>query len=185
MDEELDNKKWWIGAYNPALPTSTFGAASGVIYLSPFTLSGEHQFRTSPFGFKFDWVGSGIAYGFTHSNAIYRMERGTGGTASTWVKQFNIGTVQRIGGGPSTEYTNTTIATATPPVMKEGLYAIGWLWRDTSLPGSSVAWTVYGATVPSAGGWWYYAGGSGATTLPATIATVGAPSTFKIYFQQI
>jgi len=184
---DLDHPKKWICAYNPALINVSFGPTSGVIYLIPFEVSGIHDFRPGFLRFKFYWqpgVGSGPAYGFIFYNALYRMERGTGGTAATFVKQFDIGTVAKLAPAvETTEYVNMNTANPATQALKEGLYAIAMLWRDTSLPGSSVVFTAYGTTLPSGNGWWYHADGGGATSLPATIAAVGSATTFQLYFE--
>lgn len=182
---ELDNPKRWVGAYNPALAAASFGPSSGAIYLSTFSVSGIHHFRPTAFRFKFSWVGVGPAYRLTMLQALYKIKRGKGGTANTLEKICDIGNITRL--APTvgtTEYTNTATTTVTIQVLKEGLYAIGWLFRDTSLPGSLVIPTFYGATTPSYPGFFYFGDGGGATSLPAVINTFGVATNFTIYFDQ-
>lgn len=182
----IDWKAWWGCANNPAFIVNNFAPTSRVIYLQPFTHNRITQISLSALRFKFSWVPAGLAYRFVFRAAIYRAERGIGGTAATWVKVGNdLGSVARQAPvlPPAYEYVFTATTIAAPVLLRDGIYAIAFQWEDLSLPGSAVTFASYGYALPSFAGWWYFADGAVAGGLPVAIATVGAPTPFQIYWE--
>lgn len=186
---ETDYPKLNHRAYNPVLMTSTFGPTSNVVYLQPFEVADLWDISATNLAFKFGYTGLGTQWSFSFRLGLYRLERGIGGTASTWVKIFDFGvTVKTYLSDPAT---GTVYNLASVPIfllqgIKSGIYAMAFQWQDTSnitIPPSRCSWTSYGATLPSYAGWFYYADGSNTGSLPATITALGAATTFQIYWE--
>lgn len=182
---EVDYPKWWHCAFHPSLAVTGFNMTDEQIYLSPFEVTGIHQIRPSTMKFKFLWAGVGGAYAFTLYGAIYKLTRGVGGTATTWIKISDLGTI--AGAFPTagtTEYTWATTVTAGTLVLSDGIYAVGWLFVDTSSFPNRVVGTMYGKTAAgTATPLWFYSTDGTGTTLPATIATIAGSTADQFYWE--
>lgn len=182
-DVRQDYVKWWHHSYNPMLVTSAFIPTSSYIYFTPFEVSSLQRIWPANIRFKFDWSPSGMGYSFIFRIGVYKLMRGTGGTANTLVLIAQLGAVARTAPSlPSTEYIPTATSASGPLILDDGIYFMAFQWQDTSLPGSSVSFSAFGTTFPSTGGWVYYGDGTTIGSLPAIIATLGVATTFQIYF---
>ena len=186
QSSEVDFRKNWVSAYNPSRIANTSVRTTRQIYLVPFEVSGIHLFDSASFRFKFTWVASGPAPSFNFYNAVYRVERGQGGTASTLVKCFDIGSITRTGGVTGTEYVNLVQTAITANnYLKEGVYCVAFLWVDTSVIPSRETFIASGNTLAVAGGWFNLIATGGVTTLPATITAFTGSDNFSIYFESL
>lgn len=186
--EEIDWSKWGAVAHNPGLPRASFGPSADAVYLSPFEVGDIHYITSfSGVRFKFDYTGTGFFWGFTFRLGLYRMMRGTGGTSATYKLLYQFGTITRSAalGSPATGtlYTCDTASTVGSFQLESGTYAFGFQWDNESGPMSTITWNSYGMTFPGNAGWWHYGDGSSAGSLPTSIATVGAPTPFHIYWE--
>lgn len=186
---ELDRPKWWHHAFNPFLVNASFGPASNAIYLAPFEVSDIQRIQPGTLKFKFTYIGKGTRWSYAFRAGIYKLERGTGGTATTLTLVANIGSIARTylsDPATGTEYACIAIPITVLTLPRDGIYFIAFQWQDTStlsIPPSSVTWAAFGATLPSFAGWMYFGDGSNTGSLPATIAAFGAASPFRLYFE--
>lgn len=182
--QELDYSKVWNDAFNPALATAATVITEDLVYLCPFEVIDLGEWRTLKF--KFRYAATGIAWGFTFRTSLFKMMRGTGGTAGTYQ---SVGTLGIIAVAPPSATTGTvyvlvTVTTIASAPLESGTYALGMQWDDTSILGANVTFTAYGALLPSSNDCWYVDGGSSAGSMPTTIATIGNAQLFQPYWQQ-
>lgn len=186
---EIAHQRFWHTAYRPDLMVSTFAPSGNAsIYLSHLEASGLHLITGGNVGFKFDYVGLGTGWAFTFRCGIYKLMRGTGGSANTLVLVRNFGTISLAPPSSATgTCRNLTVVTSTDGLaLTDGIYFIAFQWQDTSsvtVPPSAVTFTSYGATMPSYAGYMYYGDGTNVGSLPATIASLGSAATFQIYYE--
>lgn len=184
---ELDYVKWWHCAFNPASIKRTFSPSSNAIYLAPFDISTLHRLNLGSIKFKFDYAAVGLAWSFSFRLGLYKLKRGAGGTAGTLVKVLDFGSVAKsaVGGDPATGtvYNLSAVPAILGVLPADGIYFIAFQWQDTSTLPSRVVFTAYGQTLPSYAGWFYYGDGSNVGSLPATIASFGAATTFMLYWE--
>lgn len=186
MDDstELDYIKWWGDSFNPALVNNaTTVATPDLVYLCPFEMIDLTQWRTLKF--KFSYAGLGRSWGFTFRVGIFKMMRGTGGTANTYsmVQLLGVSNVAPPIAATGTYYFLLTTTAITNHPFESGTYALGMQWDDTSGVGSSIAITAYG-TLLTSNDYWFYDGGSSAGSMPTTINTVGSAQLFQPYWEQ-
>lgn len=168
--------------YGHHLLTASLAPTSGTMYLIPIESAGDFCLRTYHYKYTYNLVVPPVPPGgvasFNFYCGLYRMMRGTGGSASTIIL---------ISDGPQgsssqTAFANTSgteyqpQATASPifHTAPEGVYFIGMLWVNTSHFPATVSWSAKGVVLPSSADFVYYrAATTGLTALPAndTIST--------------
>lgn len=177
---------YWDATQGCHLAGNSFGPATGALYLAPIDSPGDWGINLYKIKYTYAALGPpAFVCTWEVRVGVYRLMRGSGGTANTWVLCPNsqaVGTHVAIAPATGTFYTEP-VAAAGISFLPEAVYAIGILFvNTTALPGN-VAWNLFGHTLPSFVDWFYGAGGGGHATLPASVATLGTLSAFKIYVE--
>jgi hypothetical protein len=172
-NEIKKNKTYFQQSMGNHLLVTALAPASGTVYFVPIESAGD--FVTDTYEYWYGWsllVPGGVG-AFEFFCGLYRMERGTGGTAATVVLADGapLGSSTQ---GPSlvnasgSEYQPQATVNPGGEVFKDGIYFIGMLWVDTSTAPARATWQVRGTVLPNATDYLYYRGSTGNTVLPAT-----------------
>lgn len=190
VDNEIKKTKSYNNqAFSHHLLTSAMSPTSGTLYLVPIESPGDFTLRT--YRYKYTWslavppVPPGGVGAFSFFVGLYRMMRGTGGTADTLilVPDAPQGTSTQASpvNASGTEYQPQAVVSPIVSLAPEGIYFIGMLWVNTSILPGAATWSVYGTVLSSSADFVYYRGSTGNTALPATVASITVANVGQIY----
>lgn len=187
--------KYFRNAFCPNRVNTTVGIPSQQIRLSPFPVDSAMNRRGNTIKYKATYSVvddprfPGL-WSLDFRTAIYKVLRGTGGTASTLVKVLgsdNIETAGGVVGSPLTGtfygYPTASSSSVSYTHLTDGIYVVAFKYENLSPTNPIITFNLYGNAMTGSSGYFYYSDGNQAGALPLTIAAFSVAATFVPYFE--